>query len=334
MARQMSAVFGSMVFVILAIENPIAIKAQTQTPQNVALRNAAKAPMSAVLTTDVGCEMDDQWAMAHLLLSREIDVKAIITTHARIIGFSSQSSAEKAAEVLARVLPDKTSAHPSVRAGSSLPLLDAKTPREGAGVDLLLSISTTFTPANRLTVFVTGAATDVASAILKDPLVANRIVVVAMAFDDWPSGGDKFNVVNDPAAWMVILDSDVPVVVGSGAVTKKALRLTRAEGKALMAARGPVGEYLYSQFTDWLDQRPELVARVVGPDTWAIWDEVVVAYVLGMTHGEEVPRPKLNPDLSFSHADTERRITWLTGIDTDRVWRDFTQKLDAAQKAR
>jgi len=272
--------------------------------------------------------------MAHLLLSREVDLRAIVTTHARLVGLSSKSSAEKAAEVLAKVLPDKRVAHPRIEAGSALPLVDAKTPRENAGVDLLLSISKEFSPARRLTVFVIGAATDVASAILKDPTITNRITVVAMAFADWPAGGDGFNVTNDPAAWMVILDSDVPVVVGSFAVTGKALKLTRAEGKALMTGRGPVGEYLYSQFTDWLDRSAQLVAKVVAPDTWVIWDEVVVAHVLGMTRGHEVPRPKLNPDLSFSHPDTGRRITWLTEIDAARVWRDFTQKLNATQGTR
>jgi purine nucleosidase len=293
-----------------------------------------RAPIPAVLTTDVGAEVDDQWAMAHLLVSPEVDLKAIITTHARLSGLTSRASAEKANEVVAHVLSDRHSPHPRIQAGSTHPLVDAATPREGAGVDLLLSVSKSYAPSHRLTVFVTGAATDVASAILRDPSIASRIKIVAMAFGDWPAGGDVFNVANDPAAWTVILDSDVPVIVGSFAVTGKALRVTRAEARSLMAERGSIGEYLYSQFADWLNWSRSLVEKAVGPDTWVIWDEVVVAYALGMASGEEVPRPKLNADLSFSHPDTQRRITWLTHIDTDHLWRDFTQKLENAQKVR
>jgi purine nucleosidase len=162
---------------------------------------SAKVPIPAILTTDVGAEMDDQWTVAHLLLSPEVDLKAIVTTHAQIAGLSSQSSARKADDVLMRVLPDAKSKWPRVEAGSTLPLEGAKNPRESIGVDLLLSISREFSPSKRLTVFVTGAATDVASAILKDPTISNRIIIVAMAFNDWPSGGDVFNVGNDPAAW-------------------------------------------------------------------------------------------------------------------------------------
>jgi purine nucleosidase len=105
-------------------------------------------------------------------------------------------------------------------------LKDAKTPRENPAVDLLLRVSLDFSTSRRLVVFVIGAGTDVASAILKDPTIAKRINVVAMGFDDWPAGGDGFNVKNDPIAWQVLLNSDVPVVIGSSALTKRGLRLT------------------------------------------------------------------------------------------------------------
>jgi hypothetical protein len=72
-----------------------------------------------------------------------------------------------------------------------------------------------------------------------------------------------------------------------------------------------------------------IVVQWVAPETWVVWDEVVVAYALGMANGNEVPRPKLQTDLSFSHPQTSRRITWLTEIDTKRFWLDFTRKIDA-----
>src|SRR5262249_26124327 len=163
-------------------------------------------------------------------------------------------------------------------------------------------------------------ATDVASAILKDPTIAKRVAVVAMGFDAWPGGGDAFNVKNDPLAWQIILDSDVPVVVGSSAVTRRDLRLTRSAAAALMRSHGPVREYLYSLFDDWLKRMPAaLLEQITGMrETWVVWDEVAVAYALGMARGNEVPRPQLQMDLSFSHPPTSRRITWLTDIDTQR----------------
>jgi inosine-uridine nucleoside N-ribohydrolase len=292
------------------------------------------SPLAVVLTTDCGVETDDQWALAHLLLSQEIALRAVVTTHASSIGFSSATSAKVAAEVMARVLPAAGSPLPPVVAGSDSPLGEVTTPRENPGVDMLLELSRSYSTSRRLVILATGAGTDVASAILKDPSIANRVSVVAMGFDDWPGGGDGFNVKNDPLAWRIILSSDVPVVVASGGVAKRGLRLTRAEAGALMRSHGPVGEYLYSVFDDWLTRQATLVARLVAPETWVVWDEAVVAYALGMARGNEVPRPQLRPDLSFSHPQTSRRITWLTEIETHRVWLDFTKKIDVRNQPR
>ena len=329
-----SRVCQSVVALVLTVAGMslLATGCQDQKPGGepaIETRSATAAP-AAILTTDCGAEMDDQWALAHLLLSTELDLRAVITTHASSIRFSSATSAQKAAEVVQHVLPARVSSLPVV-AGSAAPLQDAKTPRENAGVDLLLRLSRDFSESRRLIVFAIGASTDVASAILKDSSIANRITLVAMGFDDWPGGGDVFNVKNDPLAWQVILNSDVPLVVGSSAVTKRGLRLTRAEAAALMRSRGATGEYLYSLFDDWLEREPKLVAQVVAPEAWVIWDEVVVAYALGLARGHQVPRPQLQPDLSFSHPDTTKRITWLAEIDTEQVWRDFTRKIDARE---
>ena len=288
-----------------------------------------RSPLAVVLTTDCGADMDDQWALAHLLLSPEVDLQAIVTTHAASVRLSSATTAVRATEVIARVLPARSASLPVV-AGSDQPLQDVRTARENAGVDLLLGLSRKFSESRRLVVFVIGAATDVASAILKDPTVAKRIAVVSMGFDAWPAGGDTFNVKNDPLAWQIVLNADVPVVVGSSSVTSQGLRLTRAEAGTLMQSHGPVGEYLYSLFDDWLKRMPAaMLEQITGArETWVVWDEVVVAYALGMARGHEVPRPQLQLNLSFSHPETSRRMTWLTEIDTKRVWLDFTQKID------
>jgi inosine-uridine nucleoside N-ribohydrolase len=296
--------------------------------ENLTPKASVNSPLAVVLTTDCGADIDDQWALVHLLLSPELDLRAVITTHAASVKYSSAASAQCATGVLAHVPPASAAPRPPVVSGSDVPLHDVKTPRDNPGVDLLLRISREFSESRRLVVFVIGAGTDVASAILMDPTITKRIKLVAMGFDEWPTGGDGFNVKNDPLAWQVILTSDAPLVIGSSEVTKRGLRLTRAEAAALMRSHGPIGEYLYSLFDQWLEQQADLVAHVVAPATWVVWDEVVVAYVLGMTNGNEVPRPQLQSSLSFSHPETSRRITWLAQIDTEKVWRDFTEKID------
>jgi purine nucleosidase len=321
-----------LVFLMLVIGSPLSPgkdQAKEKPGDSAGSKAVARSPLAAVLSTDCGVEMDDQWALTHILLSPEIDLRAIITSHASSVGFSSAASAKKAAEVVQHVLPVGTRFRPPVMPGSNSPLKNSTTPQENAAVDLLLKLSRSFSASRPLIIFVTGAGTDVASAILKDPSIANRVSLVAMGFTDWPAGGDGFNVKNDPLAWQVILDSQVPVVVGSGAVTLKGLRLTRAEAAALIKPHGPIGEYLYSILDDFLKKNTAIVVQYVASETWVVWDEVVVAYALRMAKGKEVPRPKLQTDLSFSHPETSRRITWLTEIDTGHFWLDFTRKMDA-----
>ena len=286
------------------------------------------SPLAVVLSTDCGVDMDDQWALVHILLSPELRLRTIVTTHAASIRVSSSTSAANAAGVLTRVDPARRAVIPVV-AGASTPLQDASTAQPSGAVDALLALSREFSAGHRLVVLSTGAATDIASAIVEDPSIADRIAIVAMGFTDWPGGGDEFNIKNDPVAWRVILDSHVPLVVGSSSVTKRSLRLTRAEAAQVTRSHGAIGEYLYQLFDGWLASNSELAARIVAPGEWVVWDEVVVAYLLGLTRGEAVARPRLQPDFFFSHPKTSERITWITQIDTERLWRDFGTKLDA-----
>ncbi len=43
---------------------------------------------------------------------------------------------------------------------------------------------------DRLAVLAIGAATDLASALLLDPTITERLEIVAMGFDGWPGGND------------------------------------------------------------------------------------------------------------------------------------------------
>jgi inosine-uridine nucleoside N-ribohydrolase len=272
---------------------PTEFQAQERPHESVISKSLTRSSLAAVLSTDCGVEIDDQWALTHLLLSPEIDLRVVITSHASSIGFSSTTGAKKAAEVIAHVLPSGAPSQPPVMPGSDSPLKNSTAPQENASVDFLLGLSRSFSASDRLVVFVIGAGTDVASAILKDPSIVNRVSVVAMGFNDWPAGGDGFNIKNDPLAWQIILDSDVPVVVGSSAVATRGLRLTRAEAAALMRPHGPTGEYLYSILDDFMKQQALIVAQTVAPETWVVWDEVVVAYALRW-RGARVPRPSFN----------------------------------------
>ena len=294
-------------------------------------RAAERQPV--LLTTDIGAEMDDQWTLAHLALAPELELRGIVTTHS-----PSLPSAEQAARVARQglaALPlaaQRRYAALPVLAGADEALTAQQVPRRNAGVELLLREARRYVaqaPGRRLPVLLTGAATDVASALLLDPALARRIEIIAMGFDAWPGGGDSWNVKNDPRAWQVVLASGVPITVGDARVTHRYLPMTRRRATTLLAGHGSCGTYLRGVLAAWLDRDPAFCRQVTGqPDTWIIWDEVVVAQLLHLTRTVAVPRPTLGADLSFGPGPPGARpLAWITAVDSARLWQHLGQAL-------
>lgn len=290
-----------------------------------------KDAAQVILSTDVGNEIDDQWAIAYLLVNREFDVLGMVSAHA-------PSLPSPSAHATYQVLKDEVehrlgmTAHPPLYEGSSVPLADTRTARPNAGVDFIVGTSKRFTRDRRLTVLTIGAATDVASAILEDPSIAERIRVVAMGFRNLTEGGKEYNVENDPKAWQVILDSDVPVAIGAGDVCQRDLALTFNNARKLISGHGTVGAWLWDEYQAWYFRfvKPLRVDDFSKP--WVIWDTVVLAYVEGMTTQKAIPRPRLSDNLSFEQVKTDRTIIWVTSIDASRMWADFVAKLDEYER--
>lgn len=146
-----------------------------------------KTRMPVILSTDVGNEIDDQWAVVYLLTNPEFEVLGIISAHAPTVS-------PPAAHTTYRILLDavenrlKMVTHPPLFEGSSLPLEDTRTPRDNLGVQFIIESSKRFSKDNRLTILTIGAATDAASAILRDPSITARIQIVDMGFKGWPEG--------------------------------------------------------------------------------------------------------------------------------------------------
>ncbi len=289
----------------------------------------AKTPV--IMSTDVGNEIDDQWAIVYMLTNPQYDVLGIVSAHAPSL---PDPSAQYTYHVLVDLVENHLNmvSHPPLFAGANLPLADLKTPRLNAGVDFIVEASKGFSKSNRLTVLTIGAATDVASSILEDPTIVDRIRVVAMAFKNWQAGGPEFNVANDVKAWQVILNSDVPVVIGSGDVCRANLALTFAGAKNLISEHGPVGAWLWEEYQAWYYRFVKPLRKDDFSKPWIIWDTITLAYVEGMTTERIYPRPQLNSDMSFNHIKTNGTITWITSVDSKRMWADFLNKLDSYER--
>lgn len=283
-----------------------------------------------ILSTDVGNEIDDQWAVTYLLLQPRFKVLGVMSAHApSITAPAGKTSLRILVDVVENRLGMRT--HPPLIEGGSEPLMDSKTPKVSPAVNFLIKTSRQFSRDTRLTVLVIGAATDVASAILIDPTLVDRIRIVQMGFND-EAGGEEFNIANDVHAVQAILDSNVPLVIGPGKVCRENLALTLQQAKDMLAPHGPIGAWLLEEFQAWYFRNVKPLRVNDFSRTWPIWDNITLAYVLGMTSQHNLPRPRLRENMTFEHVRTDQNVVWITDVDERQMWSDFFTLIDNYQR--
>jgi len=290
----------------------------------------------AIVVTDCGTEVDDQWALAWLLTSPQFELKGIVTTHAPNLKAPASATSAECARQIVKLARGRA----QVYAGSPVPLDRNPGPLPSDGSRFILDMSRGYSSSNRLPVLSLGAATDIATAILSDPDLVNRIEVIAMGFNNWPEGGDPWNVKIDPAAFQVILDSSVPLTVGSTYITRQYLTVNLPGVRQIAGGevrrgpavpppgRGALGDFLVSTFAAWLKNNEAMASEQAGPGAWVLWDLVAPAHLLGLTKTSEVDRPVLDAaSLTFLHPPTMRKVRWITWIDRDKVFSDLQKNL-------
>jgi hypothetical protein len=265
-----------------------------------------------------------------LLTNPRFQVVGIASAHAP--PGSIPGAADTSAQLIRHIVEDRLRLlqHPAVVRGADEKLLDERTPRRSEAAEFIIEASRSYSQRQRLNLLVIGAATDAASALMIDPTLANRVRVIAMGFRSWEAGGDEFNIRNDPTAWRVILNSRVPLVAGDAEVTTKHLTVTRVEADNILRNSGAIRPWLMRDYDAWYERHIknfEAGKRADGSYSWPIWDHVVVAHLLGFTSVEERPRPHMGEDLKFVPAQDRRTIEWVTAIDRDQLFADFSRSI-------
>ena len=108
-----------------------------------------------IVTTDCGADIDDQFAIAYLLLLPQVHVRGIVTTHAPSLPQKADSSAACVKDVLGRL---HLASPPPVFAGSDVPLSGHR-PLRNSGVDFTVNTSGSYSSQNRLVIITIGATT-------------------------------------------------------------------------------------------------------------------------------------------------------------------------------
>ena len=284
----------------------------------------------AVVDTDTYNEIDDQFAVVYALLSPErLRVEALYAApfhNGRSTGPEDgmvQSHAELR-RLLDRLPPYRDT---PVQHGSRawLPAPDRPVPSPAA-TDLIRRARDADGP---LFVVAIGAPTNVASALLMDPGIADLIVVV------WLGGNPgswhravEFNVEQDMHASHVLLDSGVPLVHIPCRNVTEHLRTTQAEIDRFVRGTGAIGDYLADIYAAHFHSH---FAR-----SKVLWDVGAVAWLVNpdWVPTVTVHSPLLTSEGTWSHDPRRHLIREALSVDRDAVFADLFRKLASAGRHR
>ncbi|MFF5289045.1 nucleoside hydrolase [Paractinoplanes globisporus] len=205
-----------------------------------------------IVNTDAKNEADDQFAIVHALLSPTLDVRGLIPAHfGRHRSDRSMEESREEIDLLLRLM-DLTGRVP-VADGAAEPIPDESTPRDSPGARLIIEESKG--PGTLYVAFL-GPLTDMASAILLDPAIVERDVVViwiggvAYGGIDAAYPGLEFNLGNDIAAANVVFGSGITVwQVPSNVYSLVSVGYAELEEK--IGGTSDLADYLIKQLVEW-----------------------------------------------------------------------------------
>ncbi len=179
-----------------------------------------------------------------------------------------------------------------------------------------------------------GAVTNIASAILIEPRIIERIVVVwTSSYPSWSplSSRPSLNLVQDVPASRLLFDCGVPLVYLPGFYIGAQLTISLPDMERWVKGRGRIGDYLYHLYV----HNPIRAQRGItdpADRTWVIWDLICFAWLMQpqWVPSRLTPSPVLDDDLLWRHPDGRHLIREAVGIDRDEVFRDFYRKLQKA----
>lgn len=214
--------------------------------------------------------------------------------------------------------------------GAPTGLADEATPVSSAGATLIVEEALRDDP-RPLHVAVLGPLTDVASALLLEPRIAERNVrVVWIGGGAWPGGGPEFNLSNDVHAANVVMRSQVELWQVPNSVYRS-LPVGFAELEERVAPHGALGRYLVDQLVAFNDR------YVPGPIEYrTLGDSPAVGLIMDPDCGRFAwrPAPEIDASMFYLHTGRHRPIRFYETIDARFVLEDFYAKLARHARSR
>lgn len=282
-----------------------------------------------VLDTDTYNEVDDQFAVVYSLLSPEkLQVEALYAApfynkNSNGPGDGMEKSYDEILRLLERI---QVPADNFVFKGSTTYLTGREQPERSPAVIDLIDRAMNSPEDDPLYVVAIGAITNVASAILIEPKIIQKIVVVWLGGQphNLPSARE-FNLQQDPRASQLMYDCGVPFITIPTQQVSSHLLTTVPELEAHLKGRNSICDFLFERFSSYNADH----------FAWAkeIWDISAIGYLLNpaWVPSYVITSPILTDDLTWKIVPNRHlmREAWM--VRRNPIFRDLFTKLQNFQ---
>ncbi len=277
-----------------------------------------------VLDTDAYNEIDDQFAISYALRATEkLSLKALYAAPF----FNEKSSCpsdgmEKSFQEIQHLLRLAGCQVPAFR-GSEQYLPDENSPVLSPAAEHLCSLAMNYSCEHPLYVVAIGAITNVASALLLHPEIADHVVIVWLGGHalHWPDN-HEFNCMQDVAAARVVFSSGAPLVILPCNGVVSAFTTTGPELHHWLDGRNALCDYLVSHTVE------EAEAYAKGK-VWSriIWDVTTIGWMLNQDdrfmQSSLVPTPIPEYDHHYSVQADHPLCRMVYHINRDALFEDL-----------
>lgn len=291
-----------------------------------------------IADTDCNCECDDQFCIAHMLMTPRFDMRGIIAEH-----YAEPDSEQKSYEEIKRVmsLMEVEDSGIKVLHGAKQAMVDIHTPVDSEGARFIVEEAMKNDPRP---LFICGqaACTNIASAYLMEPRIARKVVVIWIGGRPYPEGGFEFNQNNDLNAARVLFQSDLELwQVPFNVYT--VMKVSFFEMLTHVYPCGKIGEYLVKHTMEvsggisdnvigsrGSDMSKGAAITSFGGELWSLGDSVCVGLMmnntLGRFHMEKAPDGLDNRGFYEWSGRKGREIRVYDTIDNRFIIQDMFEK--------
>ena len=291
-----------------------------------------RGKVDVVLDTDAYNEIDDQFAIAYLLRSKEkLTTKALYAApFFNDLSTGPADGMEKSYREIFHIL-DLAGEKVDAFRGSDRYLPDEETPVISPAAEDLAKRAEEYSPEDPLYVLTIGAITNIASAILLNPKVVENTVVVWLGGNgDHFTNTEEFNLSQDVAAARVVMNSGVPFVRLPCMGVVSAFTISKPELEFWFVGKNPLADYLAKNTI-----RSAESYAAGKPWTRVIWDATTVGWMLNEDDrfmlSRLIPTPLPSYDGYLERIPDSHLSRYVYYINRDALWRDIIRKVAGAE---